>query len=235
MKPIIIPIPVRLAAAALLLLFGCTYYVPAKLDASRMGDTLTVTLAGPGAARWDPPQDSLIIECAGCSEEAARQVEHFEDRNEAQYDIANSEGLTLVLYSMGHRDTTLIPGTVPETASMPKPRLLRYHYRTVTAPAETTAGSEAKPATEANAAAEAKAATEAKAAAAEKALKKNTFLKVTAAEGVAVYKDKTKREVLKILPQGSSILLLAREGDLYSVSVDGNEGFVDAEAVQVQE
>lgn len=223
-------LPVRslLAIAALLLVGGCTYYVPAKLAASRVGDTLSVALAGPGAARWEPQKDSLVIECAGCSEEAAREVEHFEERNEAQFDVANSEQLTLLLYSMGHVDTETMTGTVPETATT-KPRLLRHRYRP--AATESAAAAEAK-AAEAKAA-EAKAA-EAKAAA-EKALQKTTLLKVTAPEGVAIYKDKTKREVLKILPQGSTIILLAREGDLYSVSVNGEEGFVDAEAVQIQE
>ena len=223
-------LPVRslLAIAALLLVGGCTYYVPAKLAASRVGDTLSVALAGPGAARWEPQKDSLVIECAGCSEEAAREVEHFEERNEAQFDVANSEQLTLLLYSMGHVDTETMTRTAPETATT-KPRLLRHRYRP--AATESAAAAEAK-AAEAKAA-EAKAA-EAKAAA-EKALQKTTLLKVTAPEGVAIYKDKTKREVLKILPQGSTIILLAREGDLYSVSVNGEEGFVDAEAVQIQE
>lgn len=218
-----------LATTALLLVGGCTYYVPAKLDANRVGDTLRVALAGPGAARWDPQADSLIIECASCSEEAARQAEHFDYRNEAQYDVANSESLTLIFYSMGHRDTTTIPGTASETGTPPA-RLLRHRFRAEAEPTQ----AEVKAASEAKAAAAENAAAEAKTAAAEKALKKTTFLKVTAAEGVAIYKDKTKQQVLKILPQGSTIVLLAREGDLYSVSVDGEEGFVDAEAVQVQ-
>jgi hypothetical protein len=62
-----------------------------------------------------------------------------------------------------------------------------------------------------------------------------TTLTVTAAEGVAIYKDKTKKEVLKILPQGTVLTLLSREGDLISVAVDGGEGFVEAEAVQIKE
>ena len=204
------------AMTALLLVAGCTYYVPAKLDANRAGDTLRVALAGPGAARWDPQQDSLVIECAGCSEEAARESELFEDRNEAQYDVTNSESLTLIFYSMGRCDTTTIPGTAAADASTPlRARLHRHRFHTETVPAEPTPA-------------------EVKAAAEAKALNKTTLLKVTAEEGVAIYKDKTKREVLKILPQGSTIVLLAREGDLYSVSIDGEEGFVDAEAVEVQ-
>lgn len=220
------------AMMALLLIGGCTYYVPAKLDATRVGDTLTVALAGPGAARWDPQADSLVIECAGCSDEAARQAEHFEDGNEAQFDVANSESLRLIFYSMGHRDTTTIPGITAE-AGTPPARLLRHRYRAETVPAKPSAA-DVKAAAEIKAAAQEKAAAEAKAAAQEKALKKTTLLKVTAAEGVAIYKDKTKQQVLKILPQGSTLVLLAREGDLYSVSVNGEEGFVDAEAVQVQ-
>src|SRR5665213_3373006 len=93
------------ALTALLLVGGCTHYVPAKLVTSRVGDTLTVVLAGPGAARWEPLKDSLVIVCAGCSEEAAREVEHFEERHEAQFDVANSEQLTLILYSMSLVDT----------------------------------------------------------------------------------------------------------------------------------
>ena len=47
-------------------------------------------------------------------------------------------------------------------------------------------------------------------------------------------RDKTKKEVLKILPKGSSIVLVALEGDMYSVIVDGDEGFVEAEAVEIK-
>jgi hypothetical protein len=221
------------AGAALLLVGGCTYYVPAKLEASRAGDILTVQLAGPGAARWDPRKDSLVLQCPGCMDETAQLVDHFLRKNEAQYDIASSEGLMLILYTMGHSDTTLLPGTAANAEVTSKPRFTPHHYHAAATPEPTP--SEVKAAMEAKAAAEAKATADAKAAATEKALKKTTLLKVTATEGVAVYKDKTKREVLKSLPHGSTIILLAREGDLYSVSVDGEEGFVDAEAVKEQE
>ncbi len=207
-----------------LVLGGCTYYVPAKLETKRAGDMLTVALAGPGAARWDPRKDSLVIDCAGCTEEAARQVEHFADSNTAEYDIVNSQNLTLTLYTMGHRQVLALPGVAEATAVVGKPRLMRHRYHAV--------ASESAGAVEARAAAEAKAAA-AKAAA--RALQKVTMLKVTAPEGIAIYSDKTKRYVLKILPQGSKIVLLAKEGDLYSVSVDGQEGFVDAEAVEIEQ
>ncbi len=220
MKHTIILIPGLLAAMALLLVAGCTYYVPATLDTSRVGDTLTVALDGPGAARWNPARDSLVLECPGCAKGTSMLVSHFRDRNEARYDVPSTQNLTLILYMMGHQNTTNLSGTATQAATA-KPRFVPHH-RAATAPATPTP-------------AEIKAAAEARAAAEERALKKTTLLKVTAPEGVAIYKDKTKRHVIKILPQGSTIVLLAREGDLYSVSIDGQEGFVDAQAVEVQQ
>ncbi|GEM_PF-2137606 len=201
-------------------LTGCTYYIPAKLEASRTSDTLSVAIGGRGAHRWDPRRDSLIIDCPDCEIGGRQLVEHFDDRSAAQYLIPSAEGVKLTLYSLGHRDTLDLPGTGTAEEHPTMRRLATRHYRPVTAPVESNA--EQKHTVE-------------NTETVEKAPKKVATIKVTAPEGVAVYKDKTKREVLKILPQGSTIPLLAHEGDLYSVTVDGQEGFVEAEAVQVQE
>ncbi len=198
------------------LLYGCTSYVPARLAVQREGDTLSIALAGPGAARWDPRKDSLVLECAGCAEGKSRMVEHFEDRDRAEYALSNNEAANVVLYSMGHRDSMFLAGTEPASAGTYELRRIpARHYRAAPPAPQGTSVAVKAPTTQ-------------------KTEKKASSLKVTAAEGVAVYKDKTKREVLKILPQGSTLVLLAREGDLYSVSIDGEEGFVDAEAVQEQ-
>ena len=200
---------------------GCTYYVPATLYMTRVGDTLSVALDPVGGARWDPQKDSLVVECQGCDPERSRVVEHFERRTDAQFEIAHTQGLTLTLYSMGRKDTAfVIPGTGTATGE-PTPTL-RYlgsrRHHAVTAP-ETEAATTPKPRTTTE----------------EKTVIKVTTLKVTASEGVAVYKDKTKTQVLKILPQGTVLQILSREGDLISVEIDGGEGFVEAEAVQIQE
>ena len=203
-------------------LSSCTYYVPATLYMTRTGDTLSVALDPVGRARWDPRKDSLIVECQGCDPARSRVVEYFEDRNEAQFEIAHTQGLTLTLYSMGRKDTmVVVSGTGTAEAGAPTPTLrnLGTHRRHPATASETeTAATPPKQAT-----------------AQEKTVKKVATLKVTASEGVAVYKDKTKTEVLKILPQGTVMQLLSREGDLLSVAIDGGEGFVEAEAVQIQE
>jgi hypothetical protein len=212
-------------AAALLFLGSCTYYVPAQLATSRSGDTLSVALAGNGAARWDPEQDSLVFECAGCTDEPARKVEHFRDRRHTTYDLRNAQGVTLTLYSLGQEQTLTVPGIPPMAGTHPEqPELSSRHERR-------SAEEEKSEAIEKSAAKEQAAKEQ---AAKEQAAKKAASLKVTAAEGVAIYKDKTKTEVLKIVPQGSVLILLSKEGDLYSVSVDGDEGFVDAAAVEEQ-
>jgi hypothetical protein len=198
---------------------SCTYYVPATLYMTRVGDTLSVMLDPIGGARWDPLKDSLVVECQGCDPERARVVEHFENRTGAEFEIAHTQGHTLTLYSMGNKDTAfIVPGTgTAETGATLRHLASRRHH-TVTTP-ETEAVTPSKP----------QSTTE------EKAVKKATMLKVTALEGVAVYKDKTKTQVLKILPQGTVMPLLSREGDLISIEIDGGEGFVEAEAVQIQE
>ena len=195
---------------------SCTNYVPAKLYMTRSQDTLAVALDTLGGSRWDPVRDSLVVYCNGCDPENSRIVEHFRDRNDAAFEISNSRSVTLTLYTMGHADSTfLVTGTGAAVAGEPLPRLrsISPRHRAVIK-------------SEADATAPHKITTPEK--------PKAVTLKVTAPEGVAVYKDKSKKEVLKILPQGSTLPIVAQEGDLYSVSVDGEEGFVEAEAVQVQ-
>lgn len=206
----------------LFVMSGCTNSIPTKLETSRIADTLALGLTGPGAARWEPAKDSLVIVCPSC--EPGRVVEYFDNSDQVDYEIPATEPLTLVLYTMGTVDTILLPGTATEASTVPKPRMVPRRYHRAAAQEPPKSSPEVK--------AEQAKAEQAKAA--ERALRTTTLLKVTATEGVAVYKDKTKREVLKILPQGSTLVLLAKEGDLYSVSIDGEEGFVDAEAVQIQ-
>lgn len=202
---------------ALGFLASCTYYVPAKLETERNGDTLTVALAGNGAARWDPQKDSVVIHCAECS--THDMVEHFYDRNDAEYAIQNSTPLTLTFYSLGRSETINLPGTPGDAPSTTyEMHSLHEHHAHRVAREEKSAVASA-PATPADA---------------PKTVKKASAVKVTAAEGVAVYSDKTKTNVLKIIPQGTILTLLSKEGNLYSVSVDGQEGFVDAEAVTEQ-
>ena len=195
---------------------SCTNYVPAKLFMSRSEDTLSVALDPAGGARWDPRRDSLVVSCNGCDPENSRIVEHFADRNDAAFEIANSHSVTLTLYTMGRVDTTiLVTGTGISSANEPLPKLHSIAPRHRAAAHNDVSTTETP-----------------KKAVAEKP--KIITLKVTAPEGVAVYKDKSKKEVLKILPQGSTLPVVAQEGDLFSVSVDGEEGFVESEAVQVQ-
>jgi hypothetical protein len=196
---------------------SCTNYTPAKLFLTRSGDTLAVALDPDGASRWNPNHDSLVVECNGCDPENARAVEHFNARSDAQFEIAHSQSVQLTLYTMGRKDTSfLVTGTgIAETgAALPRIRNITPRRRAivkteVAAPVTKKAITPEKP--------------------------KVASLKVTATEGVAVYRDKSKKEVIKIVPQGTTLPLVAREGDLYSVSIDGAEGFVEAEAVQVQD
>jgi hypothetical protein len=206
-----------LAILAPCLLASCTYYSAARLTAVRTGDTVSVALDPNSAARWDPTHDSLLVECAGCAQGSGRIVERFDTRNSAAYGIEPTQTVTLHLYSMGHEDTVITlagAGTADNNAAAPTLRRFTPPRRNRSEASEEEVVS-----------------TRTK----EKTVKRATQLKVTAAEGVAIYKDKTKKEVIKILPQGTVMTLLSREGDLYSVSVDGGEGFVEAEAVKILE
>jgi hypothetical protein len=205
---------------------GCTYYVPATLYAIRTDDTLSVALLPPGSARWDPRKDSLIVDCNGCDPAQSHVVEHFRGRNAVEFEVDEAQPVTLTLYSMGRKDTTFtLPGIGTEEAgATPRIRNMPRHRRVVV-----TEPSEAATTTTTTTTHTERAPTQ------EKTVKKVTTLKVTAPEGVAVYTDKTKTKVLKILPQGTVVPLLSREGDMISISIEGGEGFVDAEAVQIQE
>jgi hypothetical protein len=203
-------------------LASCTSYFPSKLAATREADTVTVMLTGDGAARWDTEKDSLIVECKDCIPERSIAVVHFEGHNYARFEVARAEDLKLRFYSMGH-DTlvnlpgegTLAAGTSPELLPLPPRDYNGRTYKDV-AVERIKVRQPKEP------------------AAPEKPVKKPQSLIVIAPEGVAIYRDKTKKEVLKILPKGSSITLVALEGDMYSVIVDGDEGFVEAEAVEIK-
>ncbi|MDP4200128.1 MAG: hypothetical protein Q8922_12195 [Bacteroidota bacterium] len=195
-------------------LASCTYYVPAKLYVNRAGDSLLVALNPGSSARWDSQKDSVVLECGKCDPGYNRMVERFDQHNDAVYEVSPTEDLVLTLYSMGKKDSVIVlHGSAiarTDTAPAPLSRFYARRARPSTTTTETTAAPQKKVAT-----------------------KKITQLKVIAPEGIAIYKDKTKKEVLKILPQGTILGLLSREGEIYSVSVDGGEGFVEAEAVQI--
>ena len=198
-------------------LASCTNYVPATLDASRSGDVLNVSIAGAGASRWDPRKDSLVIECPTCDVASSRMVEHFNDENGSQYEVQGSQGVTLTLYSLGTTKTMTLPGngtSISATSGITPLREHRGHKAARDEKTVTTAAPEIPDVP--------------------KASKKVSSVKVTAAEGVAIYSDKTKTTVIKIVPQGTVLTLLSKEGNLFSVSVDGQEGFVDSEAVTEQ-
>jgi hypothetical protein len=222
-----------MVVGALVLLSSCTYTrLPQKLYMSRTGDTLTVALDEQAQARWDPERDSLVVECKGCEAGRGLEVEHFQDHDFARYEIAHTEGLRLTLYSMGKMDTVFVlsgNGDVDTSAPLPALRRIPTHRRRAVATGEDVSTKRAKKEIVKDVPKDTP-----KDPVPEKVVKKSTTLKVTAVEGVAIYRDKSKKEVLKILPQGATLTLLAREGDLYSVAVGDGEGFVEAEAVQLQ-
>jgi len=222
-----ISLPLLFTAFLTLACASCSYYVPATLTTSRHSDTLSVVIMPHGDARWDPKRDSLVVECLGCEAEHSRIVEHFLKSNDAQFEIAPTQTINLTLYSMGKKATVVVlPGigtgdtgaAAPSMSNLPN---RRRHSTPSTAPEETKKAKTEEPIVHDG-------------SSAEKPIKTVT-LKVTAPEGVAIYKDKTKKEVIKILPQGTVLTVLSREGDMLSVSIEGGEGFVEAEAVQIQD
>ena len=210
--------PLLIFAGLVISMSSCTSFLPAKLAVSRPNDTLSVWLNSP---RWDSRKDSLVLICPGCNPKQSRIVERFERGNSAFFEVPPSEALTLTLYTMGKEDTVInLPSIGTWDTAKPSPSFNQIWARRNRANA--TLGNTATIATT-------------KEHAPAKSTKSPTALKVTAAEGVAIYKDKTKKEVLKIVPQGTVLTLLSREGDLYSVGIEGGEGFVEAEAVRILE
>jgi len=210
-----------------LLLASCTASKePIHLIVNRVEDTVYFSLDPESSDRWWSTRDSVVVECLDCDQGTQPIVEHFDNQNFANLEMEDATTLRFKIYSGVISDTTVVlPGVISNnnstTTAKRKPRISasKPTRRSAVANKSTT---------------KAKAKAEAKEAATEtKTVKKATTLRVIAAEGVAVYKDKSKTEVLKILQKGEVLPYLAKEGDMYSVSVGGTEGFVEAEAVQI--
>jgi hypothetical protein len=190
------------------------------INLSRYADTLTVALDPNTSSRWSPNLDWLLVECNQCADGASRVEERFYDRNYARYEISHSQEIKLSLYWNGKLDTTIVvsgTGEINPQTDRSGFKLLPPVRRPKHASTEESAGASTSP----------------KVTPEKKAVKKTSMLRVSAAEGVAVYSDKSKTQVLKIVPKGSTLPLLSREGDMYAVMVGDTEGFVEAEAVQV--
>jgi hypothetical protein len=209
-----------------------------RLSVFRVGDTLQVDLDEETSARWSSTRDSLVINCENCEVGYTRLVEKFEEDNRAAVYISPYERLRLSLYS-NDLDTVIIveplfvdslPRTEPRRIVRAAPRRrapVQANQRKQTAQKPET------PPARNNTTVKKEEKVEKKEAAPVK--KRATTARVTANEGVAIYKDKSKREVLKILPKGSAVPYIAKEGELTSVMVDGQEGFVESEAVKIED
>jgi hypothetical protein len=206
---------------------GCTWFhTTEKFQYARAADTLMVRLAPSQQARWDATHDSLVVLCANCEADSRVMIEHFDDNNSVVYSIDPQADLKLQLTYLGEVQTVDLPGvadsSAPNHAVHRVPHKPRHAATATKEPIASPKKPVEKPVVE-------------KPAPEKPAVHTARSVRVTAPEGVAIYKDKSKTEVLKILPAGTNISLLAREGDLLSVTVDGQEGFVEAEAVQVNE
>jgi hypothetical protein len=200
------------------MLAGCTFSDHARrVIVSRDADTLRVSLDPQSFARWSYTRDSLIIRCESC-EEGPMFVERFEDGRIARFEVSRYDSLQWRVFGTAQQDSLVILENfdISDSAFTGKDRPRVTKRRIKALPSKRVAAS---PETEAKK---------------KVAPKRAKSLRVSASEGVAVYKDKSKREVLKILPKGAQLPLLSREGDVYSVSVDGVEGFVESEAVEVE-
>jgi hypothetical protein len=209
-----------LVLIGLTLLASCTASRRPMLNLSRLADTLTVALDPATSARWSSNQDWLLVECNACADGASKVEERFFERNYARYEISRSQEIKLSLFWNGKLDTTII---VAGTGEM-NPQTDRGGFKPLPPLRRTRrAVSDESPS-----------ASNSKNAPEKKVVKKGpASLRVSAAEGIAVYSDKSKTQVLKILPKGTVLPLLSREGDMYAVMVGDVEGFVESEAVQV--
>ncbi len=184
----------------------------ARLLFSRYSDSVRVELDPQHSAHWSPADDSVVVECTECYQNKDRVTLRFQDRNNAYLSTDASPSMKFSVYHRQMLDTTYTLDAEDLLDKEPVAGAVAPRHQT------TPSHHEAKKAT-----------TDTKVV----TTKKATMLKVTANEGVAVYKDKSKREVLRILPKGATLPYLAKEGDMYSVVLDEVEGFVDADAVQI--
>jgi hypothetical protein len=216
---------------------GCTASnMSPRLFVYRVGDTLQVDLDEETSARWSTTKDSLVINCENCETGYTRLVEKFESDNEAAVYISPYERLRLALYSNGLDTVIIVEPLLTDTLKTPEPRRI---VRAI--PKRRTATQTNKNVAKKEEVKEVKKETKEVKEVKKEEVKKEevkkrpTSARVTAPEGVAIYKDKSKREVLKILQKGQTVPYIAREGSMISVTVDGQEGFVESEAVKIEE
>jgi hypothetical protein len=193
-----------------------------RLLFTRYTDSVRVALDPSQSATWSPTQDSVVVLCTECYQGKSMATFNFQDRNSVYLSSDTAPMMTLIVYRKAQIDTTyrlsvedLTDQDMVETTPMLRhQKTPRRHGAAVHVASD-----------EPN-----KTPLDTKIVVAPK---KATMLRIVAKEGVAIYKDKSKREVIKILPLGATLPYLSREGDLYSVVVGDAEGFVEAAAVQV--
>ena len=196
-----------------------------RLRFVRYSDTLQVALDPNSSANWSATKDSVVVDCSECSNGKDHAAYSFQDGRAALLDLSGSTKLKLKVYRGSKIDTSYqldardlsdsrtLTGAKHETnANASQPR----STTDTTTDSSTNDGS-----------------SDGSSGQTRRYAHRATSIRVIAKEGVAVYKDKTKREVLKILAQGSLLPYLAREGEVFSVMIDDVEGFVDADAVEV--
>jgi len=196
-----------------------------RLRFTRLSDTLRVELDPAKSASWSPNHDSIVIDCKECYTGKSHVVDNFQNHSQLTLDLSTSSKLRLGVYRGSKLDTTYsidaedISDTRAQDAAARKRELDQTGYKR-TNTVDSSSDSE-------------ETTTKASSTTTKTGATHPTTLRITAREGVAIYKDKSKREVLKILPRGTVISYLALEGEVYSVLIDDVEGFVDSDAVQV--
>jgi hypothetical protein len=209
-------------------LAGCTATnMTPRIAVYRLGDTLQVDLDEETSARWSTTRDSLVINCENCETGYTRLVEKFAQDDRAAVYISPYERLRLTLYSNDLDTVIIVEPLLTDSAPSGPRRIVRAapKKRTDITKKENSKKEEVKKETPVKKEEVKK----------EEVKKRSTTARVTAAEGVAIYKDKSKREVLKILQKGQTVPYIAREGSMISVTVDGQEGFVESEAVKLED
>ncbi|HET6512200.1 MAG TPA: hypothetical protein VFH43_08410 [Candidatus Kapabacteria bacterium] len=206
-----------------------------RISVYRVGDTLEVDLNEETATRWSATRDSLIINCENCETGYTRLVEKFENDNRAAVYISPYERLRLTLFSQDIDTVIIVEPLLSDTMRTQQPRRIvrATPRRRATPPVVKKETPPKKEEVKKEVTKKEEVKKEEKKEEAPK--KRATTARVTASEGVAVYKDKSKREVLKILPKGQTMPYIAREGSMISVTVDGQEGFVESEAVRIED
>lgn len=208
---------------------------PTHLVISRYGDTLSYSLDPETSARWWSTHDSVVVECLDCEQGYSKVVEHFTKFDTASIVMESADSIRFTIYSGSITDTMIVsPTQQATTAAAPRRRIAESETRRRRT--KVTADKTPEPAKTPDKTPDTKAVETTKTtdtkAAEKKVVKKTASIKVIAPEGVPIYKDKSKTEVLRILQKGEVLPYLSKEGDMYSVSVGDTEGFIEAEAVE---